>query len=240
MIAAIMQPYFFPYMGYFQLMKAVDLFVLYDDAQYMKGGWINRNRILAHGNPSWLTLPVRRESVTLPINRRHFQSVEDGSCSIKNRLRSSYLRAPYFPNVFPFLCELLDSQAPDVAQFNAHLLKGVAAWLGISCKFLDSSTLDIASDSRGQARVLAICHRVGATRYVNAMGGSTLYSSSAFNAAGLDLYFLKSNTPDYAQFSQPHVPSLSIVDVMMFNSQQQCRELTTEYELVSASADDQS
>jgi hypothetical protein len=232
-IAAIMQPYFFPYIGYFQLMKAVDVFVFYDDVQYMKGGWINRNRILADGEPAWLTLPVRRASVTLPINQRHYLLDGEEISTIKQRLRTSYEKAPFYAQTFPLLSELLDFDDSNVAFFNMHLLIALAGELDINCRFVKSSELDKTPHLKGQEKVLDVCRRLGVTQYVNSIGGFDLYDPQAFAEAGMELSFLHARATDYAQAGQAHVPFLSIIDVLMFKSFEGTKPLLREYDAIA-------
>jgi len=217
-IAAIMQPYFFPYIGYFQLMHAVDVFIFHDDVQYIKSGWINRNRILVNDEPAWLTLPVENASYTSPIHHRHYQLDSKTIARMKRRLEASYARAPMFSRVFPFICDLLDYSESNVAMYNSNLLMLVARAMGIRCDFLCSSKIDSLSALRAEDKVTALCASVGASTYVNPIGGLSLYSASAFAERGIDLQFLRSKPTSYTQFSAPHVPYLSIIDVLMFNS----------------------
>jgi hypothetical protein len=229
-VAAIMQPYFFPYLGYFQLMRAVDVFVIYDDVQYMKGGWINRNRILSNGRPSWFTLPVQRDSLSLQINCRHYLP-SLWTNKLKQQLHLSYARAPEYGQVYPLVCGLLDFADSNVAVFNTNLLTTLASKLCISCKFVVSSALAKAANLKGQDRVIDLCQRIGATQYVNPISGSSLYDSHAFARAGLDLVFLRPGLPEYLQFGAAHVPYLSIIDVLMFNSTRRTSEMLGGYQL---------
>lgn len=235
-IIAIMQPYFFPYIGYFQLMHAVDTFVLYDDAQYMKGGWINRNRILKNGQARWLTLPIRRADVTLPINQRNFL-LHAGVDAIKHNLHIAYAAAPTFTETFPFICELLDCADDNVATFNRNLLVALAAKLHIACRFVLSSSIEKEINLKGQDRVIDICHQIGAERYINPMGGTKLYDSSAFYEAGLELQFLQSNPTSYPQFDKPPQSFLSIIDVLMFNTIERVRKMLDDYRVVTLERD---
>ena len=232
MIAAIMQPYFFPYIGYFQLMRAVDTFVFYDDAQYMKGGWINRNRILHNGEPAWLTLPVRRASLTLAINQRDYLFDGEAICSLKKRLHDCYQKAPEFDSAFPFVCDLLEFGNPNVAAFNAHVLEGVARYLGLGCRFLASSAIEKPAGLKGQAKVIEICKRLGASRYVNPSGGVDLYTRGEFACAGIELQFLEAKPASYKQFDAAHQPFLSIIDVLMFNSIERIQTLLDDFRLI--------
>lgn len=233
MIAAIMQPYFFPYIGYFQLMNAVDIFILYDDAQYMKGGWINRNRILVNRAPAWLTLPVRSASLKLPINQRHYLLAPDVTDAIKMRLQTCYLKAPAYDAVYPFLCDLFDYADSNVAAFNANLLIALARKLGVTCRFLSSSSMDNCTDLKGQAKVIDLCRRIGADHYINPIGGLKLYDDAAFSEEGIQLHFLQANPSHYAQFGAEPLPFLSIIDVLMFNSIEQTRTMLDDYRLVT-------
>lgn len=227
-----MQPYFCPYIGYFQLMNAVDLFVFYDDVQYMKGGWINRNRILVKGQPAWLTLPICSASLKLPINQRHYLFASGTIDSIKTRLRICYEEAPAFDAIYPFLCELLDHKDSNVAAFNSTLLVALAGKLGITCTFLSSSSINKRADLKGQDKVIDICRRIGADHYINPIGGLKLYDNAAFSKEGIQLHFLQTNSSRYAQFGMEPLPFLSIIDVLMFNSIEQTRTMLDDYRLV--------
>jgi hypothetical protein len=229
-IAAVMQPYFFPYLGYFQLMQAVDLFVFYDDAQYMKGGWVNRNRILVDGEPAWLTLPVRRASLSLPINQRHYLLDGEGIGQIKQRLRASYAKAPAYDEICPLICNLLDYADSNVPAFNANLLTTLARKLGITCAFEMSSAIDKGAGLRGEAKVIDLCQRVGASHYVNAIGGMGLYDVDHFDAIGLRLSFLRTAAPPLQLDAGPQ--HLSIVHLLMINGFDATLSLLDEYEVM--------
>lgn len=232
MIAAIMQPYFFPYIGYFQLMKAVDQFVIYDDAQFMKGGWVNRNRIRINGKLVWLTLPVRRDKVSLRINERHYllgSEVEKA----KRRVQSGYSKAPAYPVVEPIISDLLDFSDNNVAKFNVNLLTKLAAILGIKCRFTASSGIVKLDDLRGQGRVIDLCRRIGADRYVNLIGGVELYDRTSFSDAGLDIVFLRTSV-EPVQLDEA-AAQLSIIDALMFNGIDGTKALLERYSLESGS-----
>jgi hypothetical protein len=233
-IAAIMQPYFFPYIGYFQLMNAVDTFVFYDDAQYMKGGWINRNRILVNGAPAWLTLPIRSASLKLPINQRHYLLSVDAIAAVKMRLQMCYRKAPAFDDMYPFLCGLFDYADSNVSTFNANLLTALARKLGITCRFLASSSMDTRMHLKSQSKVIDICRQIGADDYINPIGGMKLYEDAGFSEHGITLKFLQANPTCYAQFGTEPVPSLSIIDVLMFNSIEQARTMLANYRIFTA------
>lgn len=225
-----MQPYFFPYIGYWQLIRAADVFVLYDDVAYIKGGWINRNRILERGQAMYLTLETRGASPNRKINE---VMVGDNAGRLLKTLRQNYAKAPCFDGVMPALETLLTDDEPNLAHRLENLIRGVCARLGIDTQILVSSRLgrDTALD-RDQS-IVDICARVNATTYVNSIGGRTLYDPDVFAARGLELRFLQPRHVEYAQFGQPFVPWLSIIDVMMFNPPEAVDAMFGEYDLVA-------
>lgn len=229
MIVGIMQPYFFPYLGYFQLMAAVDHFVIYDDAQYMKGGWINRNRLLHEGTPHWWTRAIRRDDFRLPIMDRYYED-EGNAGFLMDRIRHYYRKAPYFSPVSSFIECLMATTEANVARFNETSLKAIAAHLGIRCSFSRASDLGL-SQSSGEEKVIRICERLAATRYVNASGGRSLYSSARFGSEGIELRFLQPQLQPYPQPEGTFVPGLSIVDVLMYNDAATVRQMLGSYAL---------
>jgi hypothetical protein len=212
---AIMQPYFFPYLGYFQLMSAADHFVIYDDAQYMKGGWVNRNRLLHDGQARWWTRPIERDDFKLSIMQR-FYSNEKSTVSLITQMSTYYAHAPHHEAISAFVDETLARQERNVAICNEALLTAVADHLGLRCKFSRASELD-TSFTRGQEKVIRICQLLGASCYVNMVGGRALYNGKTFAEAGIDLAFLTPALTPYTQFGKPFVAGLSIVDALMFN-----------------------
>jgi hypothetical protein len=231
MVLAIMQPYFFPYIGYFQLMAAADCFVFYDDAQYMKGGWINRNRILRDSTAAWWTFPVIHDDYRLPIRQRSYSHGSNQIRSLLGKIEGAYSDAPVYRSVFPLITELLNSRNDNVADHNASILKALALHLGIKCNFLSSSSIQNSSGLQGQARVVDICRQLGAEKFINPIGGLDLYENAAFAEAKIELDFLQARTTHYPQFSSPHLPFLSIIDVMMFNSENRIINMLAEYDL---------
>jgi hypothetical protein len=230
--AAIMQPYFFPYLGYFQLMAAVDVFVVHDDAQFIKGGWVNRNRILGADGPRWIVLPLEADNHTLGINRRRVVPGRTAFSKIVRQVEAAYRRAPYFDAVFPIVQAILSFDEHNLAAFNLNLLRTVAGRLGISSHILVSSELHKDDTLRGEERVIEICLNLGADRYINPIGGLELYQRPAFAARGIELALLRSTPRAYAQFRAAPVSGLSILDVMMFNDDSAIRTMLREFELI--------
>ena len=226
-----MQPYFLPYIGYFQLISAVDTFVVYDDVKYTKKGWINRNRYLVDGHDAVFSLPLKGDADHLDVRDRRL-APDFRRDRLLNRLGEAYRRAPCFARVFPLLERIVRYDDDNLFGFLHHSIVQVCAGLGIGTRLRVSSGFDIDPALRHQDRVLALCEAAGADTYVNASGGTALYSHEAFRARGITLRFIASRPIEYAQFGAPFVPWLSIVDVMMFNPPEAIRErLLPGYEL---------
>ncbi len=216
---AIMQPYFFPYIGYFQLMHAVDEFVVYDNIEYTKKGWINRNRILLNGSDAYITLPLKKDSDYLHIKDRYLSENWDLERNkMINRIHESYHKAPYFQNIFPLLQSCILNEERNLFQFIFYSLKRIKEYLNISAKLIISSNVQINHNLKGTDKVLSICKKQAAKTYINPIGGTVLYDSDIFKSHGLELFFLKTNNFKYLQYKNDFIPCLSIIDILMFNS----------------------
>jgi hypothetical protein len=219
---AAIQPYFFPYIGYFQLIAACDELVLLDDVQYVTRRWINRNRILVNGAPSWITWPVRRARRELAIDQRRYVRDPGVTRRILDRLNAAYRRAPHFAPSMALVGDVLGLAEDNVARVNARAIQLVADSI---CPATPIVLASAAGGERppGPDGIIELCRRRGATSYVNPIGGRELYDPARFAQAGLSLEFLQFETPPYAQFGGAFVPGLSIVDVLMFNAPEAVR-----------------
>jgi hypothetical protein len=228
----IMQPYFIPYIGYWQLMNAVDKYVIYDDVNFIKGGWINRNRILVNGEPKYFNVPMLGASPYKLINEVGVNN--DRKLTDKNlrALEGAYRKAPYYGDVFPLMERVLESGKDDIASYIAESFRIIGEYLDIKTEFIISSDLEKDCEQKGQDKVLSICKLLGATEYYNAIGGQELYSFEDFKAQDITLKFLKTSDIVYEQFGNEFQPNLSIVDVMMFNSREQVQQMLQKYTLV--------
>jgi hypothetical protein len=211
-----MQPYFLPYIGYFQLISEVDTFVVYDNIKYTKKGWINRNRLLMNGTDSVFSLPLASASDFLDIRDRTVSSDFDRT-KLLNQFRGAYSKAPEFRNVFPWLSDLVNHGENNLFEYLLQTILGVRSLLELQTEVVRSSTIEVDPALSGKDRVLATCRALGATVYVNPIGGLDLYDRVEFRNHRLDLRFLRSGPVQYSQFGCDFVPSLSIVDVLMFN-----------------------
>jgi hypothetical protein len=213
---AIMQPYFFPYIGYFQLIAAVETFVVYDNVKYTKKGWINRNRLLRNGEQTVFSLPLKRASDFLDVRDRSLAPDFDRR-KLLNAIDGAYQRAPFFDETFRLISDVVLFEDQNLFRFLHNCLNRTCEHLSIGTKIVVSSDVAIDHTLRGQEKVIALCEALGATTYLNPMGGLDLYSTEAFASRGIVLKFLRSTPFEYSQFGRTFVPWLSIIDVMMFN-----------------------
>jgi WbqC-like protein family len=229
---AIMQPYFLPYLGYFQLIAAVDEFIVYDNIKYVKSGWINRNRLCRGGEAAVFSLPLKAASDSLNVCEREL-AADFRRDKLLNQFRGAYQRAPEFARIFPLLERLIGFEDNNLFRYLDHSIRGVCRHLGIETAIRVSSAVRVDHSLKGQGKVLALCRETGAGTYVNAIGGVDLYSAQEFRNQGVELKFIRMKPLEYPQFGSPFVPALSMVDVLMFNSLETVRRLVSDhYELI--------
>ena len=243
----IMQPYFFPYIGYWQLMALTDIYVIYDDVNFIKGGWINRNRILGPDGPFYINVPCKNAGSGIRICDVGTDISPTYLRKISNTLTFAYRRAPYFEDVYPFIFELMSFRSDSLADYLSNAIEKTASGLGIDTTFIRSSGTPLAPELRGQTRVIEICRKLGAADYYNAIGGVKLYSPDEFEKAGITLKFVKTGDIRYPQIfgsskaadqfypdlfgssetADQFCPNLSIIDVLMNTGWEGTRELLT-------------
>ena len=233
MNVAVMQPYFLPYIGYFQLIGAVDQFILCDSLQYSRGGWINRNRMLMNGRARMFTLPLRKASGFSEISGRMIADGFDRD-KLLHLFRVAYHRAPFFPGTDALLESILRNPEQNLFRFVHASIAAVCSHLGIATHLRMLSDIPIGHGLKRLERLFAVCDAVGADAYVNAIGGMSYFSQEAFAERGIRLSFLKPEPVAYEQSGGAFVPWLSIVDLLMFKGPEEVRELvSTGYDLVS-------
>lgn len=226
----IMQPYFFPYIGYWQLLNAVDKYVIYDNIQYTKKGWINRNVILANNGTTHLSIPIKKDSDYLDIRDRYISESYDKQ-KVLNQIYSIYKNAPYFQEVFELVRQIIMYEDGNLFSYILYSLREVCRYLCIDTEIIVSSTIDIDHSLRGSEKVLSICKKLQADNYYNAIGGIELYDKKTFKEGGINLSFVNTFPMRYTQFGDEFCPNLSIVDVMMFNSVDEIGSMLSKYEL---------
>jgi hypothetical protein len=229
MKVAIMQPYLFPYIPYWQLIHSVDVFVVYDDVNYIVRGFINRNYILEHGKPKLFTLHTQGASQNRLINE---VSVGENAEKLIKFFYHNYKKAPYFNLTMNILSDLLLTKEKNLSRFITATLKKICSYLSINTKFIDSSEMFKNANLRETDRIVDICKQLDAEVYINPIGGRVLYSKDEFAEKGLQIFFVESNPVLYKQFQNLFVPNLSIIDAMMFNSPEAIHDIIKNYRLV--------
>lgn len=227
---SIMQPYIFPYIGYFQLIRDADLFVVFDDVNFRTRSWINRNRILLNNTDYLFSLHLSKASSSKKINEIQ---IGDNKETLVKTFRQAYSNAPYYSKVMPLIEDLTSCSEKQLAIYLMQQLETIAQYLGLHTRFILSSAICKNNDLRSQDKILAICDALGANIYTNAIGGQHLYAELDFAKMGVDLKFIQSDYIEYQQFGAEFVPWLSIIDVLMFNSTTQIRTMLDAYRYIS-------
>ena len=226
-----MQPYLFPYIGYYQLIHAVDSFVVYDDVNFIKGGWINRNSILSNGKPTLFRVPLVKASQNKKIYEIRVNPDPKWYAKLGKTFEQSYRKAAYFAEAFPLIRATFRDSYETIDAMAFQSLKTVSDFLNIDTQFIRTSRIYNNQHLKGQHRIIDICQREGAETYINASGGRALYYPAAFDEAEIKLYFLQSTVCRYEQPSKSFYPNLSIIDVLMHIGRKQTQRLLNNYVL---------
>jgi hypothetical protein len=229
MIIAIMQPYLFPYIGYWQLINAVDKFVIFDDVNFINKGSINRNKILVQNKTHQFTLELVGASQNKLINQIQ---IGNNSNKILKTIELNYKRSPYFKNVFPLIEEIFNQKEKNLAKFIGYSLKKISYYLEIDVGFIYSSDIEKDNNLRNQDKIINICQMLNATHYINPINGKELYDKELFLKKDFELNFIQTKPFKYRQFNSKFISSLSIIDIMMFNNIDNIKSLLNFYELV--------
>lgn len=217
---AIMQPYLFPYIGYWQLIANVNVFVALDDVNFIKRGYINRNSILVNGEPYVFSVPVKNLSQNILIKDAILNFGEKEKKKFLRMIQMSYSKAPEFGVVYPIIEDIINYEKDNVTDFIMNSISAIKEYLGLDTILMKSSDIEKPDIIKGQERIIHICKYLNADRYINPCGGKELYSKERFEEEKMELFFLETdwNKCRYNQYKNLSVPSLSIIDVMMFNS----------------------
>lgn len=228
---AIMQPYFLPYLGYFQLMAAADKFIFLDNVNFIKKGWINRNQLLLNGAPHLFTLPLQRASQNKYICDIQVTADKKWVDSLQKTIRHAYAKAPHYTAVTDMLLPLLRSDEVMLDVFLADMLAAVARYIGIDSEIVGTSRQFDCEEAVGQERIIRICKLMGADHYINPIGGADLYDRDRFYVENIELSFLTPCIQPYLQGSDSFIPNLSILDVLMFNEPKQVNAMLKQAEI---------
>jgi hypothetical protein len=231
---AIMQPYFFPYIGYFQLIAAVDKFIIYDDVNYIKQGWINSNNILLNKKPFTFTIPLKKASSFKKINETEInpELFKNWRDKFLKTLYLAYNSSPNFLIVSSMIENLLLKDYTYINELNTAAIIDVCALCKIETKIVQTSCVYSNGNLKSQARVLDICKQEKATSYINPTGGMMLYDKDVFKAEKIKLQFLNSLDINYKQKNDEFVRNLSIIDLLMYEDHNQINSLLNQYKLI--------
>jgi hypothetical protein len=253
---AIMQPYFLPYIGYFQAIEAVDKYILYSNLNFTKKGWINRNRLLIKNQSVFtITVPIKDRSQNKLISSIKIIANSEWIEKLLRTIYINYKGAEHFNEVYPFLENMFSKSFEYLSQLNGYLITNICNYIGIKTTIESDSTnkylelerklpridendyshfryMEKTRPEKKVARILEICKTENATTYINAIGGQNLYSNEEFSKYGIDLKFIQTEEFEYPQFSQDFQPNLSIVDVLMHNGSVGTKKLLQKHTLI--------
>lgn len=236
MRVAINQPYFFPYLGYFSLIKQTEQFVLLDEVQFIKQGWIHRNRVLSEGG-SWnyIRVPLEKYRQKDLISEVRINNKEEWRNEIFKHLLYYKKRAPYYQETIDTVEKALNIDTDSIVRLNEHSLRVICNYIGIPADFKIFTEMGLVVErSEAPDEVpLNICEALGnVTEYWNLEGGASFYDRSKFEKAGIAIKFLKSNLLEYPQIQGGFEKALSILDVMMFNEPKKIRDMLDDFILI--------
>lgn len=229
----IMQPYIFPYIGYWQLLNSVDCFVILDDVNFIRRGYMNRNSILINNKAYRFTIPIMKASQNRLICDTKIMFTDKEKKLFLQRIEFAYKKAPYYKQAYPIIQKIINHDNDDFTEYAYNSIKILMAYLSIDTQIVLSSNIEKNSKLHGQDRIIEICKKMGADTYINPSGGRNLYSSEAFTKERISLYFLDQTKEKikYKQFNSGFVDNLSIIDIIMFNSVEDIRKMLKECEL---------
>ena len=229
---AIMQPYLFPYIGYFQLINYVDKFVILDDVNYIVRGWINRNNILVNNQLCPVIVPIEKRSQNKLICKTFISSDNKWKIKLAKTIGLAYKNAPQFNQVYPIVNNIINNPEKNLSLFIVQSLRLLNQFLGINTSVINTSSIYECGHLKGQEKIINICLQEKADYFINPVGGINLYSTEKFEEQNIKLNFIKSIPFQYKQFNDEFVPFLSIIDVMMFNSPDTISEMMNSFEII--------
>lgn len=229
---AIMQPYFFPYIGYWQLINCVDIYVIFDDVNFINRGWIDRNRIIINDEIKYINLPVISKSQNKLINEILINKDENLTNKLLKKIELAYKRAPHFNDAFSLVEKIIKNKERNLAFFLKDSINAINKYLDINTKIMMSSELNNNKEYKAKYKIIDICKLLGADVYINAIGGKQLYIKDDFISSGIKLLFLRPNCIKYCKNNNKFEPNLSIIDLLMHCSKDEIKKYLLEYELV--------
>ena len=225
-----MQPYFLPYIGYFALINAVDKFVYYDDVQYIRRGWINRNRVKMKDDWLYITIPVKKAPLSTNINQIFIVNKKKEIKKIKKTIKHCYIKAPYYEKIKKLIFQHI-KPGMNISNLNINLTNEIAKYLNIKTRFYISSNIDKNNSLSGEKMILEICKKLNSNIYINPIGGVKLYSKKRFEKYNIKLKFLEMKRISYPQGDYDFIENLSILDVLVYNSREEVKKMLEDYTL---------
>tara|TARA_R110002020_G_scaffold268819_3_gene484103 strand:- start:42584 stop:43285 length:702 start_codon:yes stop_codon:yes gene_type:complete len=230
---AIMQPYIFPYIGYFNLVHSVDKLIFYDDVSFISRGWINRNKILSNKKEFLFSIPLVKASRNKLINEVAVLKDPRWKAKFLKTLKHSYSREKNFINIYPLVEEIVNHDAAYISDLAIFSITKISEYLGLKRDFSKSSDLTTVDKSKkGTEKILDICKQEHASVYNNAIGGMELYNRDVFKSNAIDINFVKPNIISYDQGLDSFLSHLSIIDILMFNSKKSITDMIKSYSLI--------
>lgn len=233
---AIMQPYFMPYIGYFSLIKHSDQFILFDTPQFIRHGWIERNRILKpNGEPLYIKVPLKKSPRETEINKLVINNSENWQNKIIAQLVPYKKKAPNYWKVIALLNEIFEFETESIVELNYHSLLKICEYLSIPTPINIWSKMNVkieevnAPDEWG----LNICKALKADVYYNPIGGTSFFDRTKYKSAGIELRFMETEPIIYKQLSNEFMPFLSIIDVIMFCDTEEINSMIDSYKLIN-------
>lgn len=228
-----MQPYIFPYIGYWQLIDAVDIFVILDDVNYIMRGFINRNEILLNGKRYRFSIPIKKASQNRLIMDTKLNFSQQKKDDFLKTMENAYRKAPYFDLIMPMIRNIINYNEDDLTEFILNSINMIMEYLNIHTKILISSRLDKNNNLKAESKILEICKCIEADTYINPRGGRELYHHEVFEKEGISLFFLEPNMDQikYNQNGDSFEDYLSIIDILMFNNKKVIEKYLGAYSL---------
>ncbi len=230
---SIMQPYCFPYIGYFNLIEASDKIIFYDDVNFINRGWINRNRIIVNGKDYMFTIPLKDLSQNKLINEIKPLTNDQFKNKFIKQIEMAYSYSANKSEIIDRIISLLDNEYNSIAELAVNSIKLVYDYIGLSFKYEMSSINSPHTKGMEKAdRLISICKENNYKNYVNPIGGVELYSKEYFKSRSINLNFLKAKSKIYNQKAEEFIPFLSIIDIMMNNSKEELISMIRDFEII--------
>ncbi len=232
---SIMQPYFFPYVGYYSLIKKTDEFIIFDTVQFIRHGWIERNRILKP-NEGWqyIQVPLVKNKREVLINELEIRNSEPWRDKLKAQLHHYKKRAPYYSDCMDVIDSCIALQTDSIVELNEKILKVTCQYFDIKFESQIFSKMDLVINEVKEADewALNISKAMGAKEYINPPGGKDFFNKEKYLQNDIELTFLGNNIQQYKQRRETFEPGLSIIDLMMFNDVTSINELIDDTKIV--------